>query len=202
MSKATPRNGKKISPATKDHDIGLLDLLRAILAISRSGEPTDAVTRAPGGGAEQVVIDTDVDGDRYVLIRMPQVARKSLPLSPRELEIVRMVAQGHPNKIIAVVLNISSWTVCTHLRRIFAKLGVSSRAAMVARLIEFGVPPEPAAGMEHSILHPAAGALVRPQPHRGAYAAESGPPAPRRAALAPRPTSHARVKLRLPAGVG
>jgi DNA-binding CsgD family transcriptional regulator len=60
-------------------------------------------------------------------------------LSPREQEIVRMVAKGHPNKIIADVLNISSWTVCTHLRRIFAKLGVGSRAAMVAQLLQVGV---------------------------------------------------------------
>ena len=49
-----------------------------------------------------------------------------------------MVAQGHPNKVIAGVLNISTWTVCTHLRRIFAKLGVGSRAAMVAQLPELG----------------------------------------------------------------
>ena len=47
-----------------------------------------------------------------------------------------MVAKGYPNKTIAGVLNISCWTVCTHIRRIFAKLGVASRAAMVARLLE------------------------------------------------------------------
>ena len=57
-----------------------------------------------------------------------------------------MVAKGHPNKVIADVLNISSWTVCTHLRRIFAKLGVGSRAAMVAQLLELGV-----LGSEHRI---------------------------------------------------
>jgi DNA-binding CsgD family transcriptional regulator len=57
-------------------------------------------------------------------------------LSPREQEIVRMVAEGHPNKVIAAVLNISTWTVGTHLRRIFAKFGVGSRAAMVARYLE------------------------------------------------------------------
>jgi DNA-binding CsgD family transcriptional regulator len=56
--------------------------------------------------------------------------------SPREQEISRMVAKGCPNKTIAGVLNISCWTVCTHIRRIFAKLGVASRAAMVARLLE------------------------------------------------------------------
>jgi DNA-binding CsgD family transcriptional regulator len=55
-------------------------------------------------------------------------------LSPREREIARMVAQGYPNKTIASVLDISSWTVSSHLRRIFVKLQVSSRAAMATRL--------------------------------------------------------------------
>jgi DNA-binding CsgD family transcriptional regulator len=67
---------------------------------------------------------------------MPGADHNRAALSPRELEIVRMVAQGHQNKIIAGILNISTWTVCAHVRRIFAKLGVSSRAAMVARLLE------------------------------------------------------------------
>jgi len=60
-------------------------------------------------------------------------------LSPREYEVARMVARGYPNKTIASVLEISSWTVSTHLRRIFAKLDVTSRAAMVAKLLEAGV---------------------------------------------------------------
>jgi DNA-binding CsgD family transcriptional regulator len=91
-----------------------------------------------GKPVEQVLMDLDVDGARYLLIRMPQTSCCRVQLSPREQEIVRMVAKGHPNKIIADVLCISQWTVCTHLRRIFAKLGVGSRAAMVARLLEIG----------------------------------------------------------------
>ena len=47
-----------------------------------------------------------------------------------------MVARGYPNRTIASALDISSWTVASHLRRVFSKLGVSSRAAMVARLLE------------------------------------------------------------------
>jgi DNA-binding CsgD family transcriptional regulator len=89
---------------------------------------------------EEVVIDIDVDGFRYMLVRMPLSERTAhVVLSPREQEIARMVAKGHHNKTIADVLTISSWTVCTHLRRIFAKLGVNSRAAMVARLHELEV---------------------------------------------------------------
>jgi DNA-binding CsgD family transcriptional regulator len=87
---------------------------------------------------EEILVDTDLDDYRYLLIRMPRLKGNHVQLSPREQEIVRMVAKGHPNKVIADVLNISSWTVCTHLRRIFAKLGVGSRAAMVAQLGQLG----------------------------------------------------------------
>jgi DNA-binding CsgD family transcriptional regulator len=96
------------------------------------------VESAAGSGSEEILVDTEVDGSRYLLLRMPK-RNSRVQLSPREQEIVRMVAKGHPNKVIADVLNISSWTVCTHLRRIFAKLGVGSRAAMVAQLLESGL---------------------------------------------------------------
>jgi DNA-binding CsgD family transcriptional regulator len=89
--------------------------------------------------AREVVVDTEINGWRYLLVRSSVRLQDRIQLSPREREIVRMVATGHPNKVIADVLNISSWTVCTHLRRIFAKLGVGSRAAMVARLPDLGI---------------------------------------------------------------
>lgn len=57
-------------------------------------------------------------------------------LTERELQIVTFVAQGNSNKQIASHLRISEWTVSTHLRRIFVKLGVDSRAAMVYRCAE------------------------------------------------------------------
>jgi DNA-binding CsgD family transcriptional regulator len=91
------------------------------------------------GGAQQVLLDAEFSGYRYLLIRMQARSGKSAStLSPREQEIARMVAKGYPNKAIAAVLDISCWTVCTHLRRMFAKLNVSSRAAMVAQLVEDG----------------------------------------------------------------
>jgi DNA-binding CsgD family transcriptional regulator len=89
---------------------------------------------------EELVLDVEVDGFRCVLVCSPQRPdREHALLSPREREIARMVAQGYPNKTIAAVLDISSWTVSTHLRRIFAKLSVRSRAAMVARILEDGL---------------------------------------------------------------
>jgi DNA-binding CsgD family transcriptional regulator len=87
---------------------------------------------------EETVLDVEVDGIRCLLIRRPSRPGSSelLELSPREYEIARMVAKGYANKTIASVLDISSWTVSSHLRRIYTKLGVGSRAAMVARLLD------------------------------------------------------------------
>ncbi len=100
--------------------------------------------RNPGGAPEEILLDIHLDGERYLLVHSQSRAPgDQAPLSPRELEIARMVAEGYPNKTIAEVLDISCWTVGTHLRRIFAKLGVRSRAAMVARLLEEGTSKEP-----------------------------------------------------------
>lgn len=52
-------------------------------------------------------------------------------LTERELQIATLIAQGWSNKQTARHLAISEWTVATHLRRIFMKLHVDNRAAMV-----------------------------------------------------------------------
>jgi DNA-binding CsgD family transcriptional regulator len=114
------------------------DLIRKLIECKPASNET-AADSPQGTNAEQIVLDLDVDGSRYLLIRLPRDSELPVQLSPREREIVRLVALGHSNKIIADVLSISSWTVCTHLRRIFAKLGVSSRAAMVAHLSKIGI---------------------------------------------------------------
>lgn len=54
-------------------------------------------------------------------------------LTERELQIAALVALGKVNKQIAKQLKISEWTVATYLRRMFAKLRVDSRAALVYR---------------------------------------------------------------------
>lgn len=51
-------------------------------------------------------------------------------LSPREQQIASGVAAGRSNKEIARRLEISPWTVASHLRQIFAKLGISKRAEL------------------------------------------------------------------------
>jgi DNA-binding CsgD family transcriptional regulator len=100
----------------------------------------------PPGAAEAppepMLPEVRVSGRRYRLILVdPKEAVDESPsvvelLTPRELQIVALVAAGNVNKQVADVLRISEWTVSTHLRRIFAKLGVDTRAAMVSRCFE------------------------------------------------------------------
>jgi DNA-binding CsgD family transcriptional regulator len=60
-------------------------------------------------------------------------------LSPRELEVVRLVAAGRSNQAIAAELVLSEKTVARHLSNIFGKLGVSSRTAAAAYAYEHGL---------------------------------------------------------------
>lgn len=91
------------------------------------------------------ILDLQVDDVRCRLETAGSAGAPSVggPLSRRETEVALMVAQGYPNKTIATALEISSFTVSSYLRRIFAKLGVNTRAAMVARALENRLLPEP-----------------------------------------------------------
>lgn len=53
------------------------------------------------------------------------------PLTPREIEVLRMLAEGMGNKAIAQHLNLSEHTVKFHISSIFSKLDVSSRTEAV-----------------------------------------------------------------------
>jgi len=87
---------------------------------------------------EQTVVKVEANGASYMLIKCTTAAARTA-LSPREQEIVRLVSYGHPNKAIARKLDISQHTVNTHVRRIFDKLGVNSRAEMVAFALQSGM---------------------------------------------------------------
>ncbi|MCP2242776.1 response regulator [Lentzea aerocolonigenes] len=61
------------------------------------------------------------------------------PLSARELDVLALVAKGSTNRAVAAALFISEATVKTHLLHVYAKLGVSDRAAAVAVAYERGL---------------------------------------------------------------
>lgn len=80
-----------------------------------------------------------------------------MTVSMRERQVGELVAAGRTTRAIARELGLSPATVATYVRRLYAKLGVQSRGALVAALAMRGLLP----------LHPvpgAAGTAVAPGP--------------------------------------
>jgi DNA-binding NarL/FixJ family response regulator len=61
------------------------------------------------------------------------------PLTPRETDVLELVAEGLPNKAIASRLGISDQTVKFHVASICAKLGASNRTDAVRKALERGL---------------------------------------------------------------
>lgn len=84
-----------------------------------------------------VVGHLELDGHLYLIINTQSLTDVNDSiinlLTGRELQITVLIALGSSNKEVAKQLQISDLTVSAHLRRIYAKLKVSSRSAMVYR---------------------------------------------------------------------
>ena len=70
---------------------------------------------------------------------MQRVAKPAVTLSPRETEVLALVAQGASNPEIARQLFLSEATVKTHLLHVFEKLEVRDRTRAVTRAMELGL---------------------------------------------------------------
>ncbi len=92
----------------------------------------DAVRRAAAG---ETVLAPPVQRRLVQRVRDPEAGA----LSQREIEVLREVASGQTNAEIADQLHISQATVKTHLLHIYGKLGVTDRAAAVARAYETSI---------------------------------------------------------------
>ena len=81
-------------------------------------------------------------GERVVATAAPAAeVQEGTALTPRELEVLRLVAQGLGNKEIAELLAISTHTVKYHLAAVLDKLGVRSRTEAVSVGIRRGLVP-------------------------------------------------------------
>jgi len=68
---------------------------------------------------------------------IPELDRHGL--TPREVEVVRLLAAGRSNREVAAALFVSQSTAISHVRNILAKLGLDSRTAVAAWAIRHGL---------------------------------------------------------------
>jgi DNA-binding NarL/FixJ family response regulator len=98
--------------------------------------PQDELFNAVRQAAEGRTVLSPAVASRLVsAVRTPAPS----PLAARERQVLELVAKGTPNRDIARELFISEATVKTHLSHIFTKLGVTDRAAAVAKGYEQGI---------------------------------------------------------------
>jgi DNA-binding NarL/FixJ family response regulator len=111
--------------------------VRAILPADASAAEILAAIEAAAAGL--AVIDTR-DLESLLAAAAPQVAAESsAPLTARELEVLRMLAEGAANKTIAWKLQISEHTVKFHVVQILAKLNAGTRTEAVTVGIRKGL---------------------------------------------------------------
>ncbi|MFE3198191.1 response regulator [Embleya sp. NPDC055664] len=97
----------------------------------------DLVRGVRAAHAGQAVLSPSVAGLVMGRVRAPEPA--PAVLSPRESEVLRLVAGGATNREAAAALFVSEATVKTHLLHLYGKLGVRDRAAAVAEAYRRGL---------------------------------------------------------------
>ncbi len=116
------------------------DILSAIEAgatgyLLKAAPREELVSGVREAAAGRVALAPSVAAALVTRARTPVPAR----LTPREIEVLQLVASGHTNGRIARALHISEATVKTHLLRIFEKLGVNDRTRAVTLAMERGI---------------------------------------------------------------
>lgn len=117
-------------------------------------EGDEDIYRALRAGAASYLLKDTLSSDLVTIVREVFAGGRPLPgrvasllavrvnqspLSPREIEVLKLVAKGMRNKEIACELHVGQDTVQTHLRRLFAKLGVKDRTAAVTVALNRGI---------------------------------------------------------------
>ena len=148
---STPASPRVLILTTFDLDDYVYEALRAgasgfLLKDARAEELCDAVRMVAAGDALLSPSITRKLIESYTR-RPPPSARPAAlaELTPRELEVLRLLARGMSNSDIAQELIVGDATVKTHVARIFSKLDLHDRAQAVVLAYESGLV-QPGAG--------------------------------------------------------
>ncbi len=107
--------------------------------ILRRNATAELLASAIAAIAEGLVVIDPTIAEKLFPLREPLPARPIEELTPRELEVLRWMAEGQSNKTIARELGISESTVKFHVNAILGKLGVQSRTEAVVHATRLGL---------------------------------------------------------------
>lgn len=143
-------------------DMGGVDAIRAIRDLDATAriivltmyKGDEDIHRAINAGASTYLLKDTLADDLPRIIREVHAGRQTLPpdvqarlqeraasptLTPREIDVMKLVAAGRRDKEIAVALAISNQTARVHIKNIYAKLGVGDRTEAMNVAIRRGI---------------------------------------------------------------
>jgi len=133
-----------------DRHGAVFDAARSRVALARTlhaegqldaalGEARPAVATLQALGAAGAAREAQTLVSSWSMPSKPSAAGTAMGLSRREVEVLRLVAQGESNAAIAAQLHLSEHTVKRHVQNILAKLGLPTRAAAAAHAVREGL---------------------------------------------------------------
>jgi two-component system, NarL family, nitrate/nitrite response regulator NarL len=105
--------------------------------LSKESEREDICDALLAAADGQIVLSPRLQTEVIRELRRP--SPDPVHLGEREQDVMRLTARGHSAPEIAAELGIAPSTVKTHLKRVYGKLGVADRAAMVAEAMRCGL---------------------------------------------------------------
>jgi len=127
---------KKCSPRTKVVALTVHRGEEFILATLKAGAD-GYILKDASYGELMMAIRSVLKGKRYI---SPEISGNLTEgLTPKEREVLKLIAEGYTNQKIADTLYISTHTVETHRQHLMGKLDVHNTAALIARAIEKGL---------------------------------------------------------------
>ncbi len=91
----------------------------------------------PDGKPDRNLVESRIRHHMRTLFGLRTAPEQNFPgLTKRECDVLMGLRQGHTDKSLAARLGISSWTVHTHMKSLFDKLGVHTRAEAVAKFFQ------------------------------------------------------------------
>jgi DNA-binding NarL/FixJ family response regulator len=125
-------------------DERLLGAIRAGAAgyLLKNAEPQEVVRAVRAASAGQALLDPAVAARVVESIADRDTVAGAESLTPRELEVLALIARGRSNKLIARELGIAEKTVKTHVGHVLAKLGVTDRTQAAVIAVRTGLAGE------------------------------------------------------------
>jgi DNA-binding NarL/FixJ family response regulator len=122
----------------------MMQMLRptaSLIVVARALDEPAAI-EALRDGAEDIILKDNLSRLAPAIVKARSVRTRLEKLSPRQLEVLRLVAEGHTTREIALRLELSVKTIETHRAQLMKRLGIHDLVGLVRYAVRLGLVPQ------------------------------------------------------------